>query len=196
MQSALAWTPAPATPLVQNTPYWEAPADQPNSARPPRRPPLKLAYIGYGSANPYELASDLRELSKREINDVHVMVAREALEAASLSEAALVASGIAVHRTGWIEPTAAEIQSVISDLTAEAVAFLPAGMSIEGELWTLAASQLAASPEAAIFTSHVLVTNESATRRVMLNYGGRSDRCADERSCGPQGERLPARRAA
>ncbi len=171
MQRALAWTPAPVAPLAQNTPYWEAAATQPDPARPPRRRPLKLAYLVYGSANPYELATDLRELSRREISDVHVMVAREALEAATLSEAALVASGITVHGTGWIEPTAAEIQSVISDLTAEAVAFLPAGMSVEGELWTLAAAQLAASPEAAIFTSHVLVTNESATQHVTLNYG-------------------------
>jgi glycosyltransferase involved in cell wall biosynthesis len=171
MQRALAWTAASPPPLAHDSPYWEKPADVPQSGPPHRRPPLTLAYIVYGSVNPYELASDLRELSSRGVDNIHVMVARDVLDAASLPEAALAASGIVVHVTGWIEPTAAEIQSVISELAAEAVAFLPAGIHVEREFWTLAAAQLGAQPEAALFTSHALVTNESATQRFTLNYG-------------------------
>jgi glycosyltransferase involved in cell wall biosynthesis len=170
MERSLAWTPVPPGLLVQDRPYWETTPLVQRPARPTCEP-LSLAYLVYGFVDPYELASKLRELASRGVDNIHVMLGREVRDAATLPEPALAASRITVHTTGWIEPTATEIQDVVSGLTADGIAFLPAGMQVEPELWTGAAMRLAATPEAAIFTSHMLVTNESRTERFTLNYG-------------------------
>jgi glycosyltransferase involved in cell wall biosynthesis len=173
MRKALDWTPKPAEPLPRATPYWEKPMGELfTSAAQQETPPLTLSYLVYGSTNLDELGQRLQDLSfGLGLDNVHALVPRQAFDAAAIPPDAWQISGVTIHLTSWLEPTASEIQNVIADLKTGAVAFLPADTRAERELWTLAAAQLAAEPDAAIFTSHVAVKAENAPRRFLLNYG-------------------------
>ncbi|MGH6889582.1 MAG: glycosyltransferase [Rhizomicrobium sp.] len=169
MRRALSWTPAAAPVPQPDPPYWES--DPPHTPAVPDRTPLSLALIVYGHVNPYELASELRALAALRLFTIHALVSRDTIGAASFPESALAASAVTLHLTGWTEPTAAEIQSVLAALDCEAVAFLPAGMHVDPELWSLAAARLTQVSEAAVFTSHVLAVEKGAVKSYVLNYG-------------------------
>jgi glycosyltransferase involved in cell wall biosynthesis len=172
MREALNWTPQPAQPFVSEAPYWESPIHKVFSPDPECAAPLSVAYIVYGAATLRESGVHLQELLfGYRLSDVHVIAPREAFDASSVSADAWTEQGITVHQTSWIEPTAGEIQAVISQLTADAVAFLPTDMRVERALWSLAAKRLAERPDAAVFTSHAVVEHESAARPFGLTYG-------------------------
>lgn len=169
MRRAHSWTPAVLPAPLPDAPYWEEAL--PESPAAGDCPPLTLALIVYGHVNPYELASELRTLAALRFVAIHALVPRETMAAASFPQGALDASAVTLHVTGWTEPTASEIEKLIGSLDCDAIAFLPAGLRVEPELWRRAAARLAQMPEAAVFTSHVLAADKDATHRYTLIYG-------------------------
>jgi glycosyltransferase involved in cell wall biosynthesis len=173
MRKALDWTPKPAGPLPRSAPYWEKSIDElfpPAAAQ--DTAPLTLSYVVYGSTNLDELGQRLQDLSfGTGLANIHAVVPRQAFDAAGIPAEAWELHGVTVHLTSWLKPTPSEMADVVAQANTEAIAFLPADMRAERELWTLGAAQLAVASDAAIFTSHVAVKNESAPRRFLLQYG-------------------------
>lgn len=169
MRRALSWTPTASPPPPPDVPYWES--ELPDSPTMPERSPLTLAVIVYGHVNPYDLASELRALAASQEFAIHVLASQDTIRAAMLPQSALAASNVRLHVTSWTEPTASEIQSVVSALDSEAIAFLPAGTRVEPEFWRVAAARLAQVADAAVFTSHAVATQPGAPNRYVLNYG-------------------------
>jgi glycosyltransferase involved in cell wall biosynthesis len=173
MEQALQWTPEPAQPLPRAVPYWESPLDALFGPAPEKPVPLSLGVIVYGATDLDELARQLQELeSCGAFSDILALVPRDAFIAASVPVAAWQQMlGVRLHVTSWLEPTATEVQHAVSQLETEAVAFLPMGMRVEGQLWSLARAKLSAEPAAAVFTSHVILENSIGSLRFVLNYG-------------------------
>lgn len=172
MLRALQWTPAPAKTLKSAEPYWEVVVRHPCPRSLAPATPLSHSCILYGTADLDSLGRRIGELRRAfAIPDLHVLAPRQAFESADTPAAAWQVHGITIHQTGWHEPTPSEVQSVVSKLSTDAVAFLPFDFAIEQGFWEMACECLASQPDVAAFTSHLGYDDPGGATRLTLNWG-------------------------